>query len=203
MSTRCWLIRHGEPAEEARGRCYGSWDIGLSEQGQLQMGYASRYLRDEPIAAIYASPQRRAWDSARLLAGGRTCSCEAAPDLREIDFGDFEGRTYDEIATCYPDLYRQWMETPTLVQFPNGESFSAMRTRVVAEFARIRAGHGGQTVAIVTHSGPIRILVAWALQMPDQGLFRIAQDYGALNLMAWNENTPIVQLLNYSRGRPT
>jgi alpha-ribazole phosphatase/probable phosphoglycerate mutase len=195
--TRFWLIRHGAPAEEARQRCYGSLDVGLSEIGRAQMARVAEYLASEPMAAIYASPLSRAVASARILAADAACPVEVVADLREINFGDFEGLTYDEIAARDPDLFRQWMETPTHVRFPNGESFSEMRARVLAAFGKIREEREGQTIAIVSHGGVNRVLLAWALQMPDHCLFRLAQDYGALNLLSFAEGLPIVELLNH------
>jgi alpha-ribazole phosphatase len=196
--TRFWLIRHGEPAEEARHRCYGSLDVGLSETGCTQMAQVGEYLKGEPIAAIYTSPRTRALESARILGVVASCAIEAADDLREIDFGDFEGLAYDEIAVRYPHLYRQWMETPTEIQFPDGESFFAMRVRVLRAFDAIRSEREGQTVAIVSHGGVNRILLAWALQMPDNCIFRVAQDYAAINLLELVDGRPSVQLLNHS-----
>ena len=254
-TTRVWLIRHGEPTEEARGRCYGSLDVGLSETGRAQMARVAEYLKDEPIAAIYSSPRARAVEGAKIVAeqmstqlaqaplpGGRgperqevstrdrgvslpdgrgserqevstRVSTQHAgvraphPDesncvqvmsaLREIDFGDFEGLTYDEIAARYPDLYRQWMEMPTEIRFPSGECFSEMRSRVLEAFDAIKRERKGQTIAIVSHGGVNRILIAWALQIPDQYLFRVAQDYAAVNLVAMEDGVPSVKLVNH------
>jgi len=196
--TRLWLIRHGQPVEEARQRCYGSLDIGLSETGRAQMEQAAGYLKAEPIATIYASPRSRALESAKVLAATRSCPIEVVNDLREIDFGDFEGLAYDEIATRYPDLYRQWMEKPAEIRFPNGESFAEMRVRVLRAFDAIQREREGQTVAIVSHGGVTRILLAWALQMPGHALFRLAQDYAAVNLVTLVEGVPIVQLMNHA-----
>jgi alpha-ribazole phosphatase/probable phosphoglycerate mutase len=206
--TRFWLIRHGEPVEQARQRCYGSLDIGLSEEGRAQMARVAEYLATEPVAAIYASPLSRAADSARILAAHASCPVEVVADLREVNFGGFEGLTYDEIAARDPELFRQWMETPTEVRFPDGESFSEMRTRVLDAFARILRERQGQTVAMVSHGGVNRILLAWALQMPDRCLFRLAQDYAALNLLTFAEGLPdaglpMVQLLNHCPSIPS
>lgn len=197
--TRFWLIRHGEPDGDARHRCYGSLDIGLSETGRAQMRQVAGYLNAKNIAAIYASPRSRALESAKLLAAAQACPIEIVNDLREIDFGDFEGLTYDEIASRYPDLYLQWMEKPTEIRFPNGESFPEMRTRVLGAFDAIERQRKGQTVAIVSHAGVNRILLAWALQIPDACLFRLAQDYAAINLLSLTEGVPLVQLLNNRR----
>ena len=186
--TRIWLIRHGEPVEEARNRCYGSFDFELSAAGRMQMAQVSEYLKPEPVAAVYTSPLSRALESARIIAAAHSCPVEVMSDLREIDFGEFEGLQYDEIATRYPDLYRQWMETPTEVRFPNGECFSGMRARVLKAFDTIQRERAGQTAAIVSHGGINRILIAWALQMPDNSIFRLAQDYAATNLLELTAN---------------
>ena len=195
MTTRVWLIRHGEPAG-VRGRCYGKLDIGLSAGGRAQMERVAACLQSEPIDVIYASPRVRTMESARILDVRHKCGCREEAGLCEIDFGDFEGLTYDEIAVRYPELYRQWMDSPTSVQFPNGESFAAMRLRVLRAFEGILKRHEGGTLAIVTHGGVIRILLASALEMPDRCLFRLAQDYAAINLLTWVESMPIVQSVN-------
>jgi alpha-ribazole phosphatase len=195
--TRVWLIRHGEPAEEARHRCYGSLDVGLSEKGRAQMAEIAQYLKPEAVAAMYTSPSSRALNSARILAAVQCCPLEIVKDLREIDFGDFEGLSYDEIAVRYPDVYRQWMEKPTEVQFPNGESFSEMHDRILRAFDAIQSERRGQTVVIVSHGGVNRVLIARALQMPDEALFRLAQDYAAMNLLTVTDGLPTLQLLNY------
>ncbi len=198
--TRIWLIRHGEPVEEARQRCYGSLDVGLSEEGRGQMACVAKYLATEPLTAIYASPLSRTRESATILAAAMGAPLEISAGLREINFGDFEGLTYDEIAARYPALYRQWMEQPTQIRFPNGESFSDMRKRVLEAFDEIRYAHRGHTIAMVSHGGVNRIVLAWALGMPDEYLFRLAQDHAAVNLLEFVDGTPIVKMLNYNAG---
>jgi len=195
MTTRIWLVRHGEPAG-VRGRCYGKLDVGLSAVGRAQMESTAARLQAEQVDAIYASPRVRTMESARILAGFHACGVLEDAGLCEIDFGGFEGLTYDEIAARYPALYRQWMDSPTGVQFPNGESFAAMRLRVLQAFEAIRRSNEGRTAAIVTHGGVIRILLAGALEMPDRNLFRLAQDYAAMNLLVWVDGVPIVQSMN-------
>lgn len=195
-NTRLWLIRHGEPAPEVRGRCYGRLDIGLSEEGRRQAERAAERLRGEPFAAIYSSPRRRALESAEILAGPHACGVSCEEDLREIDFGDLEGLTYDEIAARHPELYRRWMERPTEVEFPNGESFPALRLRVRSAMAALLNRHAGECVALVTHGGVIRVVLAEALGMPPANLFCIAQRYGALNLIHYLGSQPVIELIN-------
>jgi alpha-ribazole phosphatase len=195
--TRFWLVRHGEPVEEVRNRCYGSLDARLSENGRAQMRQVAEGLRSEHLAEIYASPHCRALESAHIIGAAACCAIRIVADFREIDFGDFEGLSYDQIAALYPELYARWMETPTEVRFPNGETFSEMRIRVLNAFHSIHREREDQTVGIVSHGGVNRIVLGWALQMPDECLFRLAQDYGAINLLSFVDNVPSVQLVNY------
>jgi alpha-ribazole phosphatase/probable phosphoglycerate mutase len=194
--TAVWLIRHAEPDAAVHGRCYGSLDASLSQAGREQAARIGERLAVEPFAAMYSSPRRRAIETAEAIATHHRLDVITVPDFRELDFGDFEGRTYDEIAATHPELYRQWMETPTEVRFPNGESFAQMRVRVLDECRVILARHHDQTVGIVAHGGVIRIILADALGIPDANIFRIAQRYGSLNLIRYFDAYPSVELVN-------
>jgi len=195
-TTNIWLIRHGEPNTDSKGRCYGSLEIGLSPEGQRQIELVSQALRNELFTAIYVSPRKRAIESGKLLAHSHSCSVMLDERLREIDFGDFEGHKYDDIARSHPDIYHQWMEHPTEAQFPNGESFQQMQTRVLDAAHQIYRKHHGETIAIVSHGGVNRILLANALGISNANIFRIAQRYAALNLIRLIGNYPSVELMN-------
>ena len=194
------MLRHGEPAAETRGLCYGALDVELSPNGMRQAELVSAALRPQPFAAIYSSPRRRCRASAMILAKDRTCPLETLEELREIHFGEFEGRSYDEIAETHPDLYREWMERPTEFQFPGGESFELMWKRVtsVGRMLRERYIDRSESIALVTHGGVIRILLAEALALPPANIFRIGQCYGAINRVTYFDQTPVVELVNMS-----
>lgn len=203
-ATVWWLIRHPEPAACANGRCYGSLDIPLSPEGFRHAHAIAAALAAEPFAAIYSSPLQRCAETARILAAGRACPLETVDALREIDFGAFEGRTYEEIAALDPAAYRQWMEHPTQAHFPGGESFHHMRSRVLSTARGLLARHCGTSLALVTHGGAIRVILADALGMPPGNLFRIAQRHGALNRIRYLEGVPVVELVNAStQSQPT
>jgi ribonuclease H / adenosylcobalamin/alpha-ribazole phosphatase len=115
-------------------------------------------------------------------------------DLREIDFGDLEGRSYDEIAATDPELYRAWMDRPTTVRFPGGESFAELKVRALEALRRIRAAH--ESAVVVTHGGVLRAgLAAW-LGMPDEAIFRLDQRYGGVTIVDWLDGVPLVRLMN-------
>jgi alpha-ribazole phosphatase len=188
--SRLILVRHCEPQEEARGLCYGRLDIGLSDAGREQAERLAAALGRHEWDAVYASPRLRA----RQTAGALARAVVIDHDLREIDFGELEGRTYDEIAETDPELYRAWMERPTTVHFPGGESFAELKLRALEALDRIRAAH--EAAVVVTHGGVLRAgLAAW-LGMPDEAIFRLDQRYGGVTIVDWLDGVPLVRLMN-------
>ena len=141
-------------------------------------------------------------ESAQFIAAGRSCPVEPADRLRELDFGDFEGRPYDEIAESYPDIYREWMEHPTEVEFPGGESFKNLADRVNSATRELVARHSCQQIAFVSHGGPIRVILGNVLGMQPDDIFRIGQSYGAVNRIRYSGSTGIVELVNSGPEQP-
>lgn len=195
-TTRLLLIRHAQPDEDARGRCYGKLDIGLSAPGQRRAQLLARTLDRIPLAAVYSSPSTRALKTAAPIAAAHQLMPAVDDALREIDFGELEGRSYDEIQAVYPDLYRSWMETPTRVEFPGGESYTQLRVRALVALEAIRTCHRGELAAIVSHGGVLRAMLADCLRMPDEAIFRIDQSYGALSIVDWIDGRPLVRVIN-------
>lgn len=195
-TTRLLLIRHAQPREEAHGRCYGSLDIGLSSRGQRRAQLLAHTLDRVPLAAVYTSPRSRALETATPLAASHDLTPIVDEALREIDFGEFEGRSYDEIQDSAPDLYRTWMEAPTRVHFPGGESYPLLRRRALDSMRAIHRRHVGEITAIVSHGGILRAMLADCLGMPDEAIFRLDQSYGGLSVVDWLDQTPLVRVVN-------
>ena len=118
------------------------------------------------------------------------------PDLRELDFGELEGRTYEEIAANKPALWRTWMETPTAVSFPGGESYAHLRARLAKALEEIRAEHSGSVVAVVAHGGVNRALLAPALGLRDDEIFAIPQNYGGVSVVDWLADAAVAHSVN-------
>jgi broad specificity phosphatase PhoE len=196
--SRLLLIRHAEPQEDARGRCYGTLDVGLSPAGQERAARLAAALAGSAVDVVYSSPRTRALETAAPIAHALGLEPLVDDDLRELDFGDFEGRLYDEIAQSEPELYRTWMETPTRVQFPGGETYADLRVRAVRAFDRIRSRHA--TALVVAHGGVLRAGFAEWLRIPDEAIFRVDQPYGAVSCVEWIEGQPILRFLNAAFG---
>jgi alpha-ribazole phosphatase len=192
--SRLVLIRHAEPDDSMRGRSYGRLDVPLSTAGRAQAAAIAETLRDARLDAIFASPLRRAIDTAAPLAEARTLEVLTHDGLRELDFGALEGLTFDDIARERPELYERWMTDPTQTQFPDGESFADLRERALAAATEIRSEH--ERAAIVAHGGVTRAILADALQMPARAIFLLDQPYGAISIVEWMDGTAVVRGLN-------
>ena len=197
--TKLWLIRHPEP-EVDPGICYGSLDLKLSARGLEHAREIASALAGEPFGAIYTSPLERCRRMAEILAGGRTCPVEVADALREMDLGECEGCRYEDLAARYPDIFREWMERPASVRWPGGETFLELRERAVAAIGGMRQQYAGQSIAVVTHAGVVRAMVAGALGIAPDGIFRIGQRYGGISLIRYAGDAPVVEFVNASYG---
>jgi alpha-ribazole phosphatase len=197
-ATRLILIRHPEPVQSADGRCYGSLDVELSAAGLTHAERLARTLVQARLAGVFTSPRSRARAAAEAIAAPHGLPAVAVDDLRELDFGELEGRLYDDIRRELPDLYRRWMDAPTTVRFPGGEGYPDLRRRAVTAVDRLRAGHAGRAFAVVTHGGVARAVLAAALAMPDEAVFAIDQSYGAVNVIDWFGDRPLVRAVNGS-----
>jgi alpha-ribazole phosphatase len=194
-ATRLYLVRHAATTLEP-GRCCGSLDVGLSDEGREQARRLAEALGGIELAAVYTSPLERARHTAAEVATRQNLIPNKQPGLAEIDFGELEGRRFEEIASTHPDVYATWMSRPTEVEFPSGERFADFARRVRETTRDIRLAHEREAIALVTHGGPIRVVVADALAMPTCALFRLDQSFTGLSVTDWIEGSPIVRLLN-------
>lgn len=192
--SRLILIRHCEPEEGARGRIYGTLDVGLSAHGRLQAEELVDRLDGVDVDAIWTSPRRRARETSAPLAAARGLRPSADDDLRELDFGELEGRTFDEVAAALPELYKAWMETPTEVRFPGGECYADLKTRSVS--ALERAATASESAVVVTHGGVVRAALAEWLRIDDAAVFRLDQRYGGITVVDLIDGYPLVRLVN-------
>lgn len=194
VGLRIALVRHGAADASVRGRCCGSLDPALSDEGRRQMRHASRLLVRLGAVTIYASPQARALDSARTLEIAAPLLVDDR--LREIDFGLLEGLTYDEVADRHPDVWRGWMQAPVDVVFPQGEQFGAFSHRVDLAVADLTTQHRGCAIVVVAHGGVNRLILARALGLDLRHMFRLQQTCGAVSLIDYYGEQAIIQAMN-------
>lgn len=153
---RLLLVRHGETDGVSSQRFHGSNDVELSESGLARMRELATRLDGEVIDRVVASPLRRSWRAAWILARGRPVILES--DFREIHFGRWEGLTTEEIAASDPILYEDWQSRKEGFEFPNGEPRAEFRGRVERGLERLLASPA-RGALLVAHKGVIRAIL--------------------------------------------
>ena len=179
------MIRHGQPeALDGQKRCIGRTDLPLSHAGMLQAESAATCLADKGIFALYTSPLIRAADTARII-GHRLClPVFYDADLQELDAGQWDGLTFSEIASRWPQLYAQRGLHIGTCPPPDGESFQDAGERLTQALRRICASNSGN-IAIVSHSGATRGWLCRELGLPSDDVLRLPQPYGGITAADW------------------
>ncbi len=154
--SRIVLVRHGETVGESSIRYFGSTDIALSDEGRTQANAARRAIPGVGYDRIVSSPLSRAWQTAAIIARGRSIQLEH--DFREIDFGHWEGLTAEEIASSDSVVYQDWQRGGADFMYPGGESRTGFRSRVERGLRRLEARGDTESPIVVAHKGVIRTL---------------------------------------------
>lgn len=165
MRTKIIIIRHGETAANKERRYIGITDSLLSARGRRQGVNLKERMAKEKIDKIFVSPSKRTLDFSKIVFGAR--KKEIVPDLREMNFGIFEGLTHTEMLKKYPGIYRKWLKDPCNFNIPEAEAFKDFKVRVFKVFKKIVSNNNQKTIALVTHGGPIRIILSELLSLKD------------------------------------
>ena len=164
------LIRHGEPVGGS-GRYRGQIDDPLSEKGWWQMRAA---VADHcPWQAIVSSPLSRCAAFAEELSQRHGLSLSFDERLMEIGFGEWEGRTKDEISTEGPLVLQNFYTDPIKFSPPGAETLADFEQRIAAAWQAVLLQHAGHHVLLVVHAGVIRMLLRYVLAAPLESMFRI------------------------------
>ncbi|MFA0742816.1 MAG: hypothetical protein DFNUSKGM_002947 [Candidatus Fervidibacter sacchari] len=192
MATWIYLVRHGQTVWNEEGRLCGSSDVPLSDEGLAQARKLAARLKDIDITAIYSSPLLRARQTAEAIAACHCVEVKVEPDLREIDYGDWEGLKVVDAAERFPELERLRREDPMRFVAPNGEPMQLFAERVISAIQRIAASHADETVCVVAHQTVNRFILCWILQSPHLADFRfwrqLRQDPACVNLLQVRED---------------
>jgi alpha-ribazole phosphatase/probable phosphoglycerate mutase len=170
-----FLVRHGEvQGNTGERQTYVGWDDKpLNETGLAQAEAVAKRLRREELAAVYASDLQRARATAERIAAYQSLKVEPRQDLREANYGVWEGLEVSEIEAGWPQEWRRRQADPVNVAPPEGESYSDVLSRWQPAWQELTLRHSEESIAIVAHNGAIRILLCQLLGMPLQNFRRI------------------------------
>jgi broad specificity phosphatase PhoE len=157
---------------------------------------AARIRSDSPLTTVYCSDLNRALRSAGIIAELHGLIPVVEPALKERSFGIWEGMSFDEIRDLYPIEFDAWARNPLKHSPMEGESTAEVRKRCLKSYRQITRRHAGEAIAIVAHGSVNRIILCHTLGVPLSNMFRIEQDFVALNVIEIRTSYPRGRLLN-------
>lgn len=192
--TTTILLRHGETPLSSEKRFAGIGEIPLTDAGVEQARAAAKALAGRAIDAIVCSPLKRTRQTAQEVSDVLGVPVRTDEGFRETDFGDWEGYTFAEVRERWPAELESWLADPSVAP-PHGESFTATARRVRTARDKLLVRFRQQTVLVVSHVTPIKLLVRSALEAPPSSLYRMYLDVASLSEVDWYADGPAVLTL--------
>ena len=176
MSLQLDMLRHGETL--GGGGFRGRLDDELSERGWSQLREAT--AKAGPWQRVISSPLRRCAAFASQLAAQRDLPFELEPQMRELDFGEWEGLTAADLMTSHSEELARFWNDPYAFTPPQGEPVADFEARVLSALERLTDRYSGERVLLVTHAGVMRLLLAEARGLPRAHLLQVEVGHAAL-----------------------
>ena len=174
---RLYFARHGETDWNVKRLIQGTTDTDLNENGRRQAQALAESLAVKGITRVYTSPLRRAADTGRFVAEKLGIPCIQKDGLQELDLGDWEGHSWDEVKTGWKEQYEYRLANIADVPPPGGESYMQLAERVIKAVKEILAETDGDTL-IVSHGGTIQITLG---VINGTSLYTLSKDYPVPN----------------------
>ncbi len=189
-------MRHGITEFNSTRRFAGYSDVEMSAAGYGQAEKLRDHLTDEKIDAVYSSDLRRALVTAEVISAGHDVEIITCSELREINYGEAEGLTFAEIGRLHPELAESITNFSLQLEFPGGESFEGFIARTITFVDRLNKHTQEQTILIVSHSGPLKVLVCHLLGIDQSHWRKLRIDNTSLSIMETYPQIAILNLLN-------
>ena len=181
--THFILVRHGQTEWNRVERFRGRADVPLNETGLAQADATARKIAERwHPEAVYSSPLSRALKTAQPIAQPFDLRVQTHPGLADIDYGEWQGLTPDEVKERWPDLHHTWYHAPQNARIPDGETLQDLRNRGMAMVNELAAKHARQTVVLVGHTVINRIILLGILGLGNDRFWKLKQDTCAVNV---------------------
>jgi alpha-ribazole phosphatase len=141
------------------------------------------HLATQKIDAIYTSNLQRASVTAKIIAANHQVDIVTCPELREINFGKIEGLTFKEVSQLYPEVAEAWSKRSLTLKYPGGESITELNNRVSKFLEKLEKHTPEETILIVAHSAPLRLLICHLLGIRIQHWRQIRLDLASLSIL--------------------
>lgn len=192
MITELILIRHGSTKWNLKKRYCGYADVTLSEEGRIQAKKLRKRFHKEKIHRVYCSDRKRAIETAKIIF--KKLEIEKIPELKEMHFGIFEGKTHQQIMKKHKEIYRKWLNNPYSVTIPKGEDLRNFKKRIVNALKMIISLNQNKTVAVVCHGGTISIFITHLLKT--ENFWKKIPGSASISIIEYKNGKPAIKLFN-------
>lgn len=186
--TEIFFVRHGETDYNKRKLFFGHSDPELNETGKEQLRRTKKLIdkQMEEIDIVFSSDLKRCTQSLEILELDRNIEKIMEMDFRELNFGIFEGKTFEEIKLEFPEKVAEMQKNWKTFKAENGESLEELEVRVARKLDEVIEKHRGKKILIVSHAGVIQTAISHYL-IQDIGLYwKVAVGNGSLTKMCVN-----------------
>ena len=190
------LIRHGKTSWNGSRRIQGHTNIELSPEGIAEAELLAANFPLPKIDAIYSSDLNRAYDTAEILAKKFNLPVLTLPELREVNFGDWEGKTLAEMEKIDPINFENFFRDPENLQIKNAESFLNVQERAMSAIKKIIAVHQKGNIVVVAHGAINRVILCSILEIPLKKMWSLSQFNTAVNVIRFEDEVFTVDLIN-------
>jgi phosphoserine phosphatase len=195
--TTIVLVRHGEVPGVVPPSFRGRADLLLTDRGLGQAALARDFLASHVrLTAAYASPLTRAMRTGEIIAQPHAIPVSPLPEFVDIDYGDWQGSTFDHVRSAAPAAFADWLHRPHFAAIPNGESLSDVSARVTRVMQEILTRHPGETVLVVGHDSVNRVFLLLALELSLSRYWRIHQDPCCINMLNYDDGSWTARSIN-------
>jgi broad specificity phosphatase PhoE len=192
---RIILVRHGQTAWNKKNIFRGRVDISLDNTGRQQAQAIAERLSASNIDSIYSSPLKRALETTRIIKAKLKIDGAIDDDLTDIDFGGWEGLSFEAVEEQYPELYGLWLTDPHKVKIPDGEDLASVRNRASKVLNRVLKSERG-VIAVVSHRVILKTFICAALSLDNSYFWQIKQDVGAISILDYQNERFTLSVLN-------
>ena len=189
-------MRHGETPWNKEGRFQGHSLVGLSERGIMQARQVARALPRLKPTALYASPLPRTLMTAEEISKELSIAVVPLEGLKEVNLGELEGITGQEMRTQHGQVYSAWRKDPSDVVFPGGESIRQLQQRAWSAIEGIEKAHPNGVIVVVSHNFAIRTILCRFLGMSLSQFHLLRVDLASMSLLRSDTSVRQVHTIN-------
>jgi broad specificity phosphatase PhoE len=204
--TTVYLIRHGECAGNIDGRMRGRKDFPLNQNGIAQAKALALALKDKGIKFIYSSPLLRATVTADIIGNELGVTYETCEGFNNMKLGPWEGELKSNLAAKYPEQWKEWLVSPENLRIADAETIDDVKERALSAMKALIAQHDGSTMAVISHRGVLKPLLAGAVGVAKPYFWRLHVDNASFSKLVFRPSRGFTLMsLNYTehlRGLP-